>query len=215
MAKVRTCVYVDGFNVYFGIRYTPYRWLNLGKLATLLVSNAQIERIRYFTARIEARGDPEQPARQDTYLRALGTIPRLSIHYGRFLSSQVRMAHVHPALIGPRTALVWKTEEKGSDVNLATYLLADGFQKKYEQAVVISNDTDLLAPIRMICQELRLPVIVLNPTEHYSKQMHEACTRYQPISVASLRAAEFDTEMADAVGPIRRPGGWDGPKPKL
>ena len=138
MIKKRTYVYVDGFNVYYGIRYTPFRWLDLGRLARLTVPNAEISSIRYFTARIEARDDPDQPQQQAIYLRALQTIPDLSIHFGQFRSNQVRMALVDPPPIGPRTALVWKTEEKGSDVNLATYLLADGFEARYEQAVVVS-----------------------------------------------------------------------------
>lgn len=160
MIRKATCVYVDGFNVYFAIRYTPYRWLDLGRLASVLVPNAEIRAIRYFTARIEARGDPTQPARQDIYLRALSTIPNLTIHYGQFLSNQIRMGLVKPPLIGPQTALVWKTEEKGSDVNLAAYLLADGFKARYEQAVVVSNDTDLLRPIEMVRDDLRRQVIV-------------------------------------------------------
>ena len=39
-----------------------------------------------------------------------------------FLTSHVRMRLVSPAPQGPKTALVIKTEEKGSDVNLAAHL---------------------------------------------------------------------------------------------
>lgn len=63
----------------------------------------------------------------------------------------------------PNTVEVIKTEEKGSDVNLASWLLLDGFRSDYEQAVVISNDSDLAEPIRLVRYELALPVGVLNP----------------------------------------------------
>ena len=38
---------------------------------------------------------------------------------------------------------VIKTEEKGSDVNLAVHLLNDAWLDRYECAVVVSNDSDL------------------------------------------------------------------------
>jgi len=79
VARTRVAVYVDGFNVYFAIRYTPYRWLNLAHLVALLVPNSEIVAFRYFTARIEARGDLDQPQRQEIYLRALRTIPNLCV----------------------------------------------------------------------------------------------------------------------------------------
>ncbi len=56
---------------------------------------------------------------------------------------------------GPRTVEVLDTEEKGSDVNLASYLLLDGFEDAYEMAVVVSNDSDLQLPITMVRDRLR------------------------------------------------------------
>lgn len=50
-------------------------------------------------------------------------------------------------MAGPRVVEVHKTEEKGSDVNLATFLLVDGFDQLYDEAVVISNDGDLAGAI--------------------------------------------------------------------
>jgi hypothetical protein len=79
-------VYIDGFNLYYGcLRRTPYKWLDLGKLCETLLTDNEIHRIRYFTARIEARpDDPDAPNRQDAYLRALRSVPNLTIHYGHF-----------------------------------------------------------------------------------------------------------------------------------
>ncbi len=60
---------------------------------------------------------------------------------------------------------VWvdKTEEKGSDVNLASHLLRDAYTGKFEVAVLITNDSDLAEPVRIVAQELNLPVGILNP----------------------------------------------------
>jgi len=84
---MRTYVYVDGFNLYYGaLRGTPYKWLNLPTLCTLLLPGYQVEKMKYFTAHIQARpDDPDQPTRQQVYLRALSTLPNLEIILGHFL----------------------------------------------------------------------------------------------------------------------------------
>jgi len=207
----RAAVYVDGFNLYYGIRATPYRWLDIARLSRMLVPAAAIVKIRYFTARVHDRpDDPGQAQRQATYLRALQTIAHLSLHEGRFLSTQVRMALVAPPPGGPRTVLVQKTEEKGSDVNLATYLLVDGFRNEYDTAFVISNDTDLREPIAFARLDLGRPVTVLNPRERYSNVMAACATSYRRISLAAFAAAQFPVTVTDGKGDIHRPLRWAG-----
>jgi hypothetical protein len=89
---MRANVYVDAFNLYYEcLRGTPYRWLDLDAFCRKLLPHDRIHRIRYFTALVSERsGDPQQPQRQQTYLRALRTIPHLSIHLGHYLSHPVR-----------------------------------------------------------------------------------------------------------------------------
>lgn len=118
---MRAIVYVDGFNLYFrALRGTPAaKWLDLRKLAAALLPNDEVVKIRYFTARIAARQDPTKALRQQVYLRALRTLePLVSIHLGHYLSNPTRAALTNPPAGGPLTVEVWKTEEKGSDVNL-------------------------------------------------------------------------------------------------
>jgi hypothetical protein len=85
---MRTCVYVDGFNLYYGaVKGTPYKWLDIDKMCRLLLPRHQIIGIKYFTARVSGRpADPGQPTRQQAFLRALATISHLEIIYGHFLS---------------------------------------------------------------------------------------------------------------------------------
>ena len=156
--------YVDAFNLYYGcLKGTPYRWLDLGALCRRLLPKDDVHRIRYFTATVSARPDnPHAPQRQQVYLRALETIPGFSIHYGHYLSHVTRMPLARPRR-GARTVEVMKTEEKGSDVNLATFLLLDVFKRDCQVAVVISNDSDLKLPIEVAQDELGLRVGVVNP----------------------------------------------------
>jgi uncharacterized LabA/DUF88 family protein len=205
-----TNVYVDGFNLYYGcLRGTEYKWLDLAALCRVMLPNDDIHRIRYFTARVSGRPpDNRQPQRQDTYFRALRTIPGLSIHLGHFLTHAVRMPLAAPRPGGPTTALVQKTEEKGSDVNLATYLLLDAFTKDCDSAVVISNDSDLKEPVALAQSELGMPVGVLNPHPANRRSRAMAPTFFKQIREPALRASQFPAELADAQGAFRRPAGW-------
>ncbi|MCY4109159.1 MAG: NYN domain-containing protein [Chloroflexi bacterium] len=208
---MRTNVYVDGFNLYYGaVKDTPYKWLDLAQLCRLLLPGNQINRIRYFTALVKSRPkDPGQQQRQQTYLRALQTIPNLSIHYGHFLSSRVRMPIANPPTKGPRTVEVVKTEEKGSDVNLASLMLVDGFRGDYEAAVMISNDSDLQLPIQIVRSDLALEVGVLNPEPpKRSWVLSKACGFYKPIRAGVLEASQFPSILRDAGGTITKPKTW-------
>ena len=88
---MRTRVYVDGFNLFYGaLKGTPFKWLDPVRLATLLVPRGYtIERLRYFTARVSGKTDSGAPARQQIYLKALATLPEVEVHYGRFLAKTV------------------------------------------------------------------------------------------------------------------------------
>ena len=127
---MRTNVYIDGFNLYYGaLRKTPHRWVNLEKLCQLLLPKNTIQEIKYFTAVVSARpNDPDQPVRQQLYLRAIQTLPIVSVHLGHFLTHEIMMPRVVPPGQPQEYVRVIKTEEKGSDVNLAAHLLADGFK---------------------------------------------------------------------------------------
>jgi len=112
-----------------------------------------------------------------------------------------------------RTVLVIKTEEKGSDVNLATMLLVDGFQNKYDAAAVVSNASDLALPIRMVRQILHKPVLVfnphaMNPSSKPSKTLRQAASQYRPIRAGVLGASQFAPNLVDAIGGFSKPAGW-------
>ncbi len=208
--KLSTNVYIDGFNLYYGcVKGTPYRWLNLSKLCTMLLPGHNINCIRYFTALvIPTPNDPQQLQRQLTYIRALKTIPNLSIHYGQFLTHSVFRPLTNPSTKGPKIAEVLDTKEKGSDVNLATYLLMDGFKKDCQVAVIISNDSDLVEPIRLAISELGLEVGVLHPHRRHVRELAQVASFYRPIRERVLKDCQFSTVIKDAVGNITKPSIW-------
>ena len=147
-----TNVYIDGFNLYYrALKDTQFRWLDLRKLAETIFPQDDVHRVCYFTARLDTRpGNPNQPRRQLIYLRALATLPGFDAYYGVFRSGVKRRPMVEPVRGLPEYVLVRDSEEKGSDVNLATRLLVDGFNGEYQQAVVVSNDADFAGAMRYV-----------------------------------------------------------------
>jgi uncharacterized LabA/DUF88 family protein len=149
---MRTFIYIDGFNFFYrSVKGTPYKWVNFKELCRrLLKPYNKIVAIRYFTALVSELGDPKRPIRQETYIRALQTyIPELTVHYGSFQTHQVMTRLVKP-INGNNYAEIYKTEEKGSDVNLAVHLLNDAWLDNYDCAVIVSNDSDLAEAIRLV-----------------------------------------------------------------
>ena len=205
-----TNVYVDGFNLYYGcLRGTPFRWLDIAKLCALILPHHQINRIRYFTALADTRHDDlQRHQRHLAYLRALRTLPNLTIHYGFFLRRNVVMRLANPAPGGPDTVLVSKPEEKGTDVNLASYLLLDAFDGDCDTVVVISNDSDLATPMRLARERFGLTVGVLNPHRTRSHTLAGAADFYRPIRRGPLSASQFPDPMRDAAGTFAKPAGW-------
>ena len=183
--------------------------MDLGTLANRLLAQHDVHRIRYFTALVAARDDdPSQPQRQQAYLRALRTVPNLSIHYGQLRPRRKRRPLAGPPAGGPRTAEFLDTEEKGSDVNLTSYLLMDGFEDDYELAVLISNDSDLKLPIELARTRLNKQVGVFDPSGARSTDLRNAASWYRPLRRGALRASQFAETLSDGSGVIRRPAGW-------
>lgn len=205
-----TNVYVDAFNLYYGsLKGTPYRWLDLAKLLATVFPKNEIKRIRYFTALVDARPpDLQQPARQQAYIRALLTLDGLTVHYGRYRTRTVRMRLASPPRIGSKTAEVLKTEEKGSDVNLASFLLLDAFKRDCEVAIVVSNDADLKTPVEMAQDELGIRVGVLNPHKPRKRSLDLHGTFFKQLRQGPLAASQFPAVLRDAQGEIRKPVSW-------
>jgi len=204
-------VYVDGFNLYYGaVKRTPYKWLDIQKMVQLLLPKNQILKIKYFTALVNARPkDIDQPLRQQMYLRALKTIPSLEVIFGHFLTHPVNLPLANPVPGQSLYAEVIKTEEKGSDVNIATHLLHDGYQGAYGVAIVISNDSDLVEAIKIVRNELNKGVIILNPRPNSpSQELKRTATFVKAIRQGVLAASQFPSPLKDQNGTFYKPPGW-------
>ncbi|HEX8940145.1 MAG TPA: NYN domain-containing protein [Candidatus Limnocylindrales bacterium] len=227
-APRRVVVYIDGYNLYYGsLKSTPYKWLDPYALACALLPGDSIEAVHYFTARVAATpGNPGVAQRQDVYLRALATLPRVHVREGFYLLKQDRLIKVqplnpaNPKIPNPanHTVEVWRNEEKGSDVNIATQLLLDAFDGNFDLAVVISNDSDLAWPILKVRQKFGRPVGVFKPERPASypsarprpdsQVLKKSARWFRRIEERHLVASQLPATMTDARGTIAKPGGW-------
>jgi uncharacterized LabA/DUF88 family protein len=202
-------VYVDAFNLYHrALKGTPFKWLDIRKLCELALPRYWINRIHYCTALIQGRpNDPQQAQRQQIYIRALQTDPGVTVHLGNFLTNPVTLPLAKPRRRS-KFATVLRTEEKGSDVNIATMLLCDGYENAYEAAIVISNDSDLVMPIRVVRDRLQKPVVLFCPSPTPNAELAAVATYVKSIRKGVLRASQFPPALADANGTITKPQGW-------
>ncbi len=191
--RVRTHIYIDGLNLYYrALCRTKFKWLNLQALSEALLSpDHEIAHIRYFTAPISGKLDPLAHIRQQRYLQALQSLPLVTVHLGNFLTSRKIRPLADPAPGGPTHATIWNSEEKGSDVNLATYLIHDAWRGLYDEALVFSQDTDLNEPVRIVRDEIKKPVGIVVLDGKKPGQLAQCGSFVRQLTPSRLAAAQF------------------------
>lgn len=203
----RVVTYVDGFNLYFGLRskgWRKYYWLDLCALATgLLRAGQTLKGVHYFTSRIRANGSnvPDMQ-RQTAYLEALGTLPMLRSHFGHYLEK--------PKQCRQCGAQWMDYEEKMTDVNIATQLLADAHDDRFDTAMLISADSDLTTPVSVA--SARFPsknIIIALPPNRRSHQLTQAASGSFIINETAYRHSQLPAQVQRADGfVLNRPAHW-------
>lgn len=210
----KTIVYIDGFNLYYRLKYTPFKWLDLRKLSEFYLhpQEHEIQTIKYFTARVHSsREDPFKDTRQDIYLRAINTISNIEVIFGQFKKRQVTGLKCHyeneKYIEGTELVTISRWEEKESDVNIATHIVADAPQIDY--VVLISNDTDLKTPLRYVKEELnKKSVGIISPRRNIHIELREASHFQKRISNRVLEQCQFPKRMRDEKGKFFCPPKW-------
>jgi hypothetical protein len=209
MAARKVRVYIDGFNLYYGaLKANPsLKWLDVQALGSALAPASDIW-VRYFTAKVKPSPDPTSPDRQRLYLAAVRSLPLVSVHYGHFTTHPTAMPLLNPPPRGPHTVEVLKTEEKGSDVNIATFLLLDGFDRLYDEAIVISDDSDLAEPIAQANRRFG-PVHLVSPRGLRLGALVGGASSWKPLSLATLAACQLPSPLVLPTGrTVFRPPRW-------
>jgi len=203
----RVAVYVDGFNLYFGMKESGWRryyWLNVESLATnLLRPNQNLVKVKYFTSRVFSKNkDQSKQKRQNKYLEALETLPNTELYFGHYLIKDVKC---------PSCSFIFqKPEEKMTDVNIASEMIIDSYLNKFDTAMLISGDSDLVRPIQIIKSLSDTNrIVVAFPPRRFSSDLKNNATAYFVIGRANLSRSQFPENIVDKKGyTISRPSEW-------
>lgn len=202
----RVNAYIDGFNLYFGLkaaRFKRYYWLDLAAMAAnLLKPDQRLCATHYFTTAIrDNRRNEADRLRQVDYLQALSTCG-IAIQYGHYLEKPRSCHRCHAS---------WTDyEEKMTDVNLAIQLLTDAFDDAFDVALIISGDSDLTTPIKRVRE--RFPskrLIVAFPPRRHSAELKRVAHGYLTIGEDKLRSSQLPDRLVKPNGYVlTRPVTW-------
>lgn len=199
----RALVYIDGFNLYFGLRsmrHKKFYWLDLWKMSNHISVGRKLVGAKYFTSDIKGSGS--RVSRQQNFLAALEAVsPRLEIVKGKFQDK--------PLICGKCSYSNGGFEEKMTDVNIATHLVNDAWKDKFDVAIVVSGDSDLVPPIATVKSEFpNKNVLVAFPPNRFSNQLKET-TKHFRINQDTLKKCQLP-DLIERPGrkDIRRPDRW-------
>jgi uncharacterized LabA/DUF88 family protein len=201
----RVRVYIDGFNLYYGMHVAfgrQYLWLDLEALATgLLKPGQRLDGVSYFTARVRNNLISEQ--RQDTYLQALAARSTcLRIVEGRFQEKTQRCRACGTDRL--------TYEEKETDVSIAAALVEDAARSAYDTALVVSGDGDLCPAVRA-ARRLRPAqrIVAVFPPRRVSDPLRATADAVYWLGRDKLRQAQLPTKVVSLDGMVlERPSYW-------
>lgn len=199
----RVIVYIDGFNLYFGVREAGFdqcRWLNVRKLVeNLLQPNQTLIEVKYFTSRVS--NNPDKQKRQSTYIDALESV-NVKIIYGNYQDGEEECK---------RCGNIWRTaKEKMTDVNIATHIIMDAYKDAYDMAMLISGDSDLVPPITAVHDNFKTKrVFIAFPPKRHNSSMALRAKGSLIIGRKKLVDSQFDEEVISKTGyKLKIPTTW-------
>ncbi len=201
----RVIGYIDGFNLYYGLRQRKWRqfyWIDpFALVASLLAPSQQLVGVKYFTARV--RQPKAKRDRQSKYLDAIRDYSQAEIILGKYYRKPQQQCR--------SCGNTWSTfEEKMTDCAIASHMVADAFRDQFDTAVLVGGDTDLVPPVKMVRRwfpEKR--IIGWFPPARKNQAVADVCHDEGHINGGHLALAVMpDTiEVAEGVH-VERPPQW-------
>jgi len=214
MTKQRVIAYIDGFNLFYSsLKGTKNKWLDLVSLCeALLKPNQELVVVKYFSAQIASlHTKPEKALRQKIYLEALQTSSKIEIRLGYFSVHKTKMPLAKDFDEGILSLVeVIKTEEKGTDVNLAVQMAVDAMQDKFDYAMLFSNDSDMSYSVQIAVNDCKKKVglyIARDAISH--KVLKENACYIRRLTQTLLASHQFPDEIKTKTGRvIKEPKDW-------
>ena len=200
----RVIVYIDGFNLYHAIDdlgRSSLKWVDLRALAeSLLRKGETLKAVKYFSA--FATWMPDRYARHRDYVEVLKS-RGVETHMAQFKEKPRKCLKCKATWIGH--------EEKETDVQIAVHMVSDGLRGEVDRLIVISADTDLAPPIRMLAHYApKCEVFVAAPPKRFGK-----CRALKPaMEITAGRIGKCLLPEVNQIGPgkiIKRPQSYAPP----
>jgi uncharacterized LabA/DUF88 family protein len=214
MPKQRVIAYIDGFNLFYSsLKGTGFKWLDLVSLCeSMLKPEQELISVKYFSALVGSfKGDTSRTDRQRFYLEALRTNPKVEIKLGYFSTHRSKMPIADDFYNGKITLVdVIKTEEKGTDVNLAVQMAVDAVRDEFDYAMLFSNDSDMAYAVQIASRECNKKVGLYIARKAVSfKVLRKNVSYIRSITPAILANNQFPDEIKTQNGRvIKKPKDW-------
>lgn len=211
--RTRVECFVDGFNLYHAVaalKQPHLKWFNLRKLVETFIDPAQhdLRAVYYFSA--FATWLPGPYARHQQYVEALkatGSTPVM----GHFKEKNRECKSCGAKWVAH--------EEKETDVNIALWLLNEAYKDNFDEAFILSRDSDLTPVVRMVLEEFpkKRVKIISPPNAGHSKEMAKLVGPKKLASIKPLHlercllpatVSDPDTGLVKA----RRPSEYEPPQ---
>ncbi|MEI6308955.1 MAG: NYN domain-containing protein [bacterium] len=202
---LRAITYIDGFNLYFGLRsqgWKRYYWLNIQLLAkNLLSAGFTLVATKYFTTYV--KGPPDKKKRQSTFIEALRTLSDFEFFFGHYLTNPYRCHQCGYKEMIPK--------EKRTDVNIAVEILTDAYSDRFDVALLISGDSDLEPALSKVRNEFpEKQVFVAFPPNRVSKNLETVAHEVCQIRGTILDRSMFPDRLVNQSGyELTRPVQWE------
>lgn len=201
--KQRLTVYVDGFNLYHGLHDWAGRrllWLDLHVLAQSLRPLQRLTALKYFTAPV--LDDPGAQSRQAHYIEGLTKLrPTVEVVQGRYERKPMECRDC---------GSTWTSyEEKETDVNIATRIVADAYAGSSDSIIIVSGDSDLAPAVRVARNaNPRLFVAAAFPPERFSRELKDLMPSSFHIARSKINQAQLPDAFDAGGKTFQRPSRW-------
>ncbi len=211
-ARKKAMVYVDGFNLYFGIlQGSPnLKWLNLQSFMDFLRPDEEVVGVRYFTAMVDPQKHQSVSRdRQKRYLQALGSCSRIKVVNGKYQMREVSCR----ARCGDRYEV---PEEKKTDVGIAVQMISDAIDGLMDRIVLVSGDSDLEPAVEWIRKrhpEIKITVYIPQDPGDAKQRRNDTYRNMgvdaKPLPTADIHRFQFPNKVDLGSGrTVERPTKW-------
>ena len=199
----RVVAFIDGFNLYHSLvenpSYRKYKWLNLRTLIETYVPTKNLREIHYFTAL--TTWNLQKMVRHKTLIKVLESTD-VTIVYGEFRKRERTC---------PNCRRTYSShEEKQTDVNIAIDLFRLAILDRYDTALILSGDSDLIPSIKAVKSTFPSKKVgILIPIGRRAEELKQHCDFHIKIREKNLARCVFpDTVILSDGTRIAKPPTW-------